>query len=385
MPTQIITDLTAEQRAAVEKIIDWSRGSSQQITLGGYAGTGKTTLISHLLRTAFPDTVVLAPTGKACSVLKKEGVPARTIHSYLYDPHTDPDTGEVFFTPKGVDGHRHIAIVDESSMIQEDVYHDLLDTGHRFIFVGDHGQLQPVGRDPKLMADPDIKLETILRQALESPILGFAHAMRMGEHPVETKDDNGLTVARARDIDDCLPSILSASDGDVVLVFRNSTRVRVNEALRLDAREFFETPARQTIAKNDIVICLRNEPKFRIFNGETFVVAGHPEFYSRTVILTLADPLTLEPRGRVPALIEQFGQEKTKTGYGSRGDFALFDYGWAITVHKAQGSEWDNVFVLEERPPMGSDFDQKRWRYTACTRAAKSLRYFSPFTRPAER
>jgi exodeoxyribonuclease-5 len=136
-------ELTAHQKHALYQLVKGLRDEKKaQITLGGYAGTGKTTLIKYLIK-FFPTYAVAAYTGKAANVLRKKGIPASTIHSRIYKPFFD--NGVVYFdlTPDpGCDGF----IIDEASMVSKEIFEDLKAFGLPIVFVGDHGQLEPVDR-----------------------------------------------------------------------------------------------------------------------------------------------------------------------------------------------------------------------------------------------
>src|SRR5262249_58694638 len=159
--------LTEEQRAAVEGLI--SGLSDRQVqTLGGYAGTGKTTCIRELSRLR-PGFGVCAFTGKAAAILRRKGIgDATTIHGLIYI--REDIAGELSFRlrPKPSEDVSGF-IVDESSMVAEQVYKDLLSFGLPCIFVGDHGQLEPVADKFNLMHRPDFTLEPTHRNAGDIP------------------------------------------------------------------------------------------------------------------------------------------------------------------------------------------------------------------------
>jgi len=171
-------DLSPDQARALEEIERWRTSSTKRLTLGGYAGTGKTTLIRELINQH--DASVCAFTGKAAFVLQSKGVEATTMHRLLYRPVRVG--GEVRFV-KVQDLPTELVIVDEASMVDKVLMRDLESFPVKVLYVGDHGQLEPVGDDPGLMRDPDIRLEQIHRQASGSPIIQFAHHVREGHAP----------------------------------------------------------------------------------------------------------------------------------------------------------------------------------------------------------
>src|SRR5262245_45897619 len=180
-PTTTDPDLTDEQASALSRLLEFS---NQVQTLGGYAGTGKTMLIKHLVR-ELPRFAVCAFTGKAANVLRRKGVPASTIHSLIYQPVEVTRFDKSGKIVKVVEFVRREqlpcsgVIVDEASMVSREIHDDLVAYDLPLIFVGDHGQLEPVAdHDFNLMRNPQITLEQIHRNA--GPISRFANFLRQG-------------------------------------------------------------------------------------------------------------------------------------------------------------------------------------------------------------
>ena len=168
---------TADQQAAIEAIDEWaSDPESREFTLGGLAGTGKTTMLAEILKTL--PCRVAAPTGKAAQNLRRKGIPAGTVHGLIYKYIGEDENEKPVFDDKG-DAHAFVAI-DEASMVNAEMANDLRRHCGRILWVGDHGQLPPVGDDPGIMSDPDARLETICRQTDGSDIIRFAHHLRTG-------------------------------------------------------------------------------------------------------------------------------------------------------------------------------------------------------------
>lgn len=177
--------LTDEQLQAIDRMTAWAKnpGTKRQFFFGGFAGTGKTTVIKELLRILrqTENVAVSAFTGKACNVLMRKGIPAQTLHSLMYDVVEDPKDGSIEFVPKPfMAGEPSMVIVDEASMVNRELLNTLTGYNKRVIFVGDPGQLEPVGDNPNLMKNPDFVLTKIHRQAEENPILRMATQTRNG-------------------------------------------------------------------------------------------------------------------------------------------------------------------------------------------------------------
>jgi exodeoxyribonuclease-5 len=344
--------LTAEQRTVFRDVLRGLDHAPVQ-TVGGLAGTGKTVLVQALAE-ALPGFAPCAFTGKAAHVLRGRGVPgASTLHSLIYHrPETGAD-GSVHFERKDPDQVRCRGfLVDEASMISRSLYSDITSYGRPVVFVGDHGQLEPVGEDVNLMKTPDYCLETVHRNA--GPVARFAGHLRAGLPAHTFPGGPGVHLLDHRRVrEDVL------RDADQLLVGFNRTRVAQNAYVRqlLGRGDKLEVC--------DRVVCLRNSREWGLFNGQQGTVTdlddGGPTLDFK------ADDGSLY-RG-VPYDPSVFGQEKPILCFDRDAPLA-FDFAYAVTCHKAQGSEWDSVFVLEQTCPK---WDQDRWNYTAASRARKRL------------
>lgn len=328
--------------------------------------TGKTTIITSLLR-FWKNVSVVAPTGKAVNRLKQVGIEgATTIHGLMYRPWEDAE-GKTHFSKQPSIKAVDTLICDEASMVNQYVFNDILSYSKPILFVGDHGQLEPIGENPNLMKDPDVRLEKIHRQAESNPIIRLAAAWREGREQqvfaaIEKKgrwsDAEGKCVVTSRrDFDGY------ARSGMQLICGFNSTRHRLNNLVR--QHRDFGGPTPQTGEK---LICLQNNKQFGIFNGQqaTVIEAWRPRDGRIDLELELDDGTLIT----APCLVGQFGANSIKD-HKDRG-VALFDFAYCITAHKSQGSEWPGVVVLEEI--MGS-WNPRRWRYTTTTRASEQLVY----------
>lgn len=372
MPT-----LSPDQQRAFDEILNWYRAESgQTLTFGGYAGTGKTTLVRELVAALRGQTIAIcAPTGKAAAVLRQKGVHASTVHRLIYAPSQvceacDRHVAEDEPCPTcETDDHLTVRfarvpllecdliIVDEASMLDKHVVEDLESFGVRILYVGDHGQLEPVGDDPGLMAHPHVVLEQIHRQAADSPIIQFAHMLRQGHRPAVWTSEGDVQVRRGlKNVD--------LSTYDVVLCGFNTTRVAVNARIR-QRRGYEGVPG-----VGERLICLQNDSDLGIYNGMTATVTRLRKTSDDVFVLDFEDDVGAAFY-KIPVLREQFGKER-KPKHRVR-DVALFDWGYAMTCHKAQGSQYRNVAVLDQ---VSSRWNAARWRYTAATRAAEKLDYF---------
>ena len=347
--------LTEEQKNAVDHLLGFKR---QVQTMGGYAGTGKTVVVSHLYKT-LGDWDVCAFTGKAANILRKRGIKtASTIHSLIYEAEKEDDgslvvdvNGNPIFNLKNnVDCAGFI--VDEASMVSDELFQDLCSFKKPIIFIGDHGQLEPVGRDLNLMEKPDITLETIHRNA--GNIAKFAEFIRKGHRPsaYRHKYPDNIEFVRQRDME------RRFLDVDQVICAYNKTRVQVNETIR---SKLGYNPAWPE--EGEKLMCLRNNRDRGLFNGMQGKILSfgkaknHINFYSDdNWIDVYFDPTVL-------------GQEKPDINT-NRDDPDPFEYAYCITAHKSQGDEWDRVMVIEQ---FCRNWDHRRWAYTAASRAKGHL------------
>lgn len=368
--------LSKEQFSAIRVADLWMQHGNknvdlrkQHLTIGGYAGTGKTTILS-----ALADSVeryggaVVSPTAKAASVLRNKGIgEAMTIHSLIYwfkgtrIDHRDNEV-PVFDLKAGGDELPRFLVCDEASMVNSETVDDIESLGLRVLWVGDHGQLAPVGGDPGLMRKPEIVLETIHRQAKENPIVRLAHHVRTGGALSPDWHDgdqiniaNGIQPYR-------LAKWFVRSGYDQIITASNKDRHLLNQLVRK------ELGREKQVEVGDRLICLFNDYKQMIFNGEIgTVTAVHDESETYWVCdLTLE---TGEVRHSVRVQKLPLGNPEYKSSERDPKS-VVFDYGNAITCHKAQGSEWGKVLVVDRA--FGC-WDHRRWRYTAYTRAKENL------------
>jgi exodeoxyribonuclease-5 len=330
----------------------------QVFTMGGLAGTGKSTILTQLykeLKAAGVSVAAAAFTGKAASVLRGKGVSdSSTIHRLQYVPVTD-GRGRTVFVRKDNLG-ASIVFVDEGSMVNGPLWKDLLSFGTKVVVIGDHGQLAPIGDDPKLMENLDYTLTEIHRQAKDNEIITFSHGLRRGQVLYKPKTD----AVRFGTWEDFLGEV---EDADQLLCGRNDTRTRINAAYRM-VKEYDDV-----LCEGEKIICLQNDYNYGVYNGMTAKVLGVDKTTSGIYMTRIRDEMGQTMV--LPILTSQFGDPIRKERRDLPPNVTLWDYGYAISVHKAQGSSWPTVAVFEES--VGDD--RKRWAYTAATRAEKKLIY----------
>lgn len=347
--------LTDEQEAAMAAIDDFMVDHRRQsFTLHGLAGTGKTTLLAHAAR-QYDHDALCCLTGKAGAVLREKiGLNTGTIHSYFYellkaekDEHGRQNST---FAPRHSGGELSgdVVFVDECSMVPASIGAQLMRCGAKVLAVGDPGQLPPV-KEIGFFVRPDITLQTIHRQALDSPIIRQAMAVRQG-HAYQPDCEDFQILRGAGEAE--------RAWADVALCWTNRTRRRLNKIARRLAGHTAPHPE-----AGEPLLCLKNAPRYRVWNGGIYPAAA-PCCPGDDVISVIAEGrAVIIPRatfaGMTPGF-DDFTFEATTE----------FDYGYCLTVHKAQGSEWPRVLLVDEyRAPQ----HRREWLYTGLTRAARSI------------
>jgi ATP-dependent exoDNAse (exonuclease V) alpha subunit len=380
-------ELSEKQQSVLSNILTWYKdGKKPYITLGGYAGTGKTTLMGYLsnilrekeknLRIAF-----CSYTGKASRVLQRKLRDTNSIHKYdytgtihrlIYRPVLDDDGEIISWERQSLEDFFYdLIVVDEASMVTSDIWNDLLSFNKPILAVGDHGQLPPVEGNFNLMENPEFRLEEIYRQELNNPIIKVSElARKYGQIPIEKFSDKVMKLdKRDPETGEFLESIFESFSPDtMILTGYNHSRVKLNNGIRQLLG--FESP---NPLQGDRVICLKNNHQEEIFNGMMGTILEITEgkidgfdYYDAEIEL---DDEDIPYFGKISK--EQFGQQSTLNGVIE--GFDLFDFGYALTVHKAQGSQSNTVVVFEERFSRMDDEMWRRWLYTAVTRAIEEL------------
>lgn len=364
-------DFNPQQDQALKDVQKWLAGDKQVFRLFGYAGTGKTTLAKHLRADTYA-----AFTGKAAHVLKQKGCPgATTIHSLIYLPReksqqrllelvreqkllpNDDSLKERILAERenlkrpsftlNTDNmlkHCKLLVIDECSMVGEEIARDLMSFGCKILVLGDPAQLPPVrGGGYFTNAKPDVLLTQVHRHALDNPIYDLATTVRTEgrlprHHPcIYTKLDWRTYIEAGQ-----------------VIVGKNATRQALNKKMR--EMLGFSGPLPQI---EDKIICTRNNHELGLLNGATY----------RITDMVGDSILELDSDLMVTAHMEPFFGQEVEPWHAR--DAEMFDFGYAITCHKAQGSQWARVVVKDESAVFRNN--AARWLYTAITRAAEEL------------
>jgi exodeoxyribonuclease-5 len=417
MSTSVESPLTDDQADAYDDVYDRLARGERFTGLRGYAGTGKTYLVSRLVEQLVEEdctVTVCAPTHKAVQVLSDElgevPVEMQTLHSFLGLRLQPTEEGEYELVPDdGRDFNEGVVIVDEASMIGREEWRHIEDSPFfvQWLFVGDPAQLPPVNEDPSPALDvPGPTLETIHRQAADNPILELATQIRTGpDERLRGTFEDGQGVAITADRDDFLGSILRTFDAEAfaedatharVLAYRNKTVRHYNREIRAarygaDADRFVEGEwlvATETWF-HDGVPRLTNSEEVRVKKAtvDTFEAEDQSEWTTwklkvRTPGRGLARTVYVlheDERERYDDALDRRREKAEEDGskwerfFDLRERFARVDYAYASTVHKAQGSTFDTVFVDHRDLQACRGEERQALLYVAVTRPARRL------------
>jgi exodeoxyribonuclease-5 len=358
---------TPHQDAALTAAANWlkgARGRASIFRLFGYAGTGKTTLVKHIAEDVDGKVLFAAFTGKAACVMRSKGChSASTIHSLIYRARESGEETPSFELWNDAPASKaKLIIIDECSMVDAELARDLMSFGVPLLVLGDPAQLPPIsGGGFFTDAEPDAMLTEVHRQAQDDPIVRLSMEIRAG-NPL-TQGQYGETQVVRRDALDPKRVL----DADQVLVGRNVTRRAYNARLR-ERRGFADALP----MAGDKLVCLRNNRRKGLFNGGLWMVKERPKPRRQIIRMHLKPDEDLGERViKVSVRPECFTGAIEEFDWPQRKAYDEFDFGYVLTVHKAQGSQWDDVVLFDESGAFPDNRD--RWLYTGVTRAAKRL------------
>ncbi len=351
-------DLTEEQQAAYDLAMAYLRDPFPErpyFSIEGLAGTGKTEVLAKLAH-ACPDGIMCAFTGKAASVLRaRTGLMVSTIHSALYNygGQLEDEYGakRPHFVSKEANFSGRVLLVDEKSTVGNRLGEEMMATGAKIIACGDPGQLPPV-RDIAFFDEVDILLRTVHRQAWDSSIIRQAHAVRSGGRYQPDGDDFRVISKSEMTPDD-------VTFGDIALCYRNETRRRLNVSRR---RALGITG--KVLRAGEPVMVLRNDHRAGVYNGAIYSVAMDREPGEDLTIMEYGGRLVTLFNTTCEMIDPEFETHKNED------EWSPVTLAYATTCHKFQGSEADNVLVIDE---YNKDYQRIEWLYTVLTRAAKRV------------
>ena len=365
---------TDEQAFALSKIKAWyQNGKSEPFVLTGYAGTGKSTIIPFAVGELGLDwsrVILMTFTGKAATVMtEKSGRQAHTIHSQIYKPNwtQDPKTKKLRLdwelNEESAVANASLVVIDEMSMVDHKMLNDLRSYGVPIIMLGDDFQLPPIsGKEIFDEYPAQAVLQEVHRQALTSPILRQANEIRQGGalqkgKQVSEDETSTLSVIPYREIYD-----QDFLDSDVVITYYNKSRRRLNNWFRQQYGRDGLLPV-----EGDRIICLRNQRSLNIYNGLLGVACEDAREVEPDTFYELEVHMDNHENPQHLELVDTKVFKDETTAYDPA--VSQIDYGYALTGHKSQGSQFDKGIILLERPT--KKVEDRRWLYTTLTRFAK--------------
>lgn len=383
--------LTLKQEQGLKIAVNRFHNHEKLTVISGYAGAGKSTLVRFIIEALDinEDDVCFATfTGKAAQVLLKKGNKnVKTLHKLLYKSF--PKADGTFVRIPVPDIPYKVVIVDEVSMAPKTIMDLLLSYDVHVICLGDPFQLPPVDKneDNHLLDSPHIFLNEIMRQAQESEIIRLT---------MDIRDNKSIKTMQGKEVIIVKNSELNTGMlqwADQIICATNATRIAINNQMR-------ELLGRTGGPKDgDKIICLKNY--WEIFaDNEDPLINGTIGFLQNSFSTYFQLPryvggqqlsiLTANFETDTQSYFSDLEMDKLMISTGESSlDWKIkyklsknpntrhlipleFTYGYAITCHKAQGSEWDKVLVLEENFPF-QKIEHQRWLYTAATRASEKL------------
>ena len=391
-------ELNEKQKNGLTLALQRYKNKEKYTVIAGYAGAGKSTLVRFIIEelktygVKETDVCFACFTGKAAQVLLKKGNKnVITLHKLLYKSIPKESGGFVRIPNPSIP--YKIVVVDEVSMAPKTLMDLLFKHNVYVICLGDPFQLPPVDKkeDNHLLDAPHIFLDEIMRQAQESEIIQLSMAIRENR-PIEAFQGKEVQILNKEELNTGM-----LTWADQILVATNATRVSINTQMR-QLLNFGEKPQ-----DGDKIICLRNywdcfsDNEEPLVNGTIGILKN--SFLTKRYLPNIVK--SIDGLSHIDLIMGDFISDSGMYFHSlemdkkmiDTGDFSLdwktvyqlnrnpktrdippleFTYGYAITCHKAQGSEWDKVLVIEEDFPRVK-LEHARWLYTAATRAVDKL------------
>lgn len=387
-------ELTHKQEEGLKIAVARHKNREKYTVISGYAGTGKSTLVRFIIDAldVDEDKVAYATyTGKAAEVLRKKGNPnAMTLHRLLYDSIPRQGGGFIRIPKKQLD--YDIVVVDEVSMVPKTMVDMLLAHRVYILFLGDPGQLPQIDKKEahNLLDRPHVFLDEVMRQAAESEIIQLTMKIRNGEDIPFMHGKEVIVAPKAELVTGHL------TWADIIICATNKTRHNMNKQKRelLGYSGVLEENESLLIKCNYWDVC--NENGDALVNGSIGTIKNVFESFRRIPSYVKSDIRDM------PTIVGEFISDDGvsfgniefdknfllkeepcidwRTSYqlgklkNKIGDIIpkQATYGYAITGHCSQGSQWDKVLVIEESFPFDK-VEHVRWLYTCCTRPTSRL------------
>ena len=389
-------ELTDEQIFATYKGEHWFKSKTKHVfEISGAAGTGKTTLVCYMIERlglSYDQVLFVAYMGKAVSQLARHGLPAKTIHSAIYNYEricAMDENGNIIFKQNGkpkmvgkfelkerIGKKIKLIVLDEGSTVETKLAEDLLSFGIPTIVLGDLNQLPPPFGNPYFLKNPDVILHQILRQKEGDPIIWLSQRVLHGE-PLKYGVYGNSAVIRKSDLTD-----FNIKNSDIILTGTNRLRYEINKYYRetIKAYKRLDYPhigEKLICRKNNWDRCVDNGiyltngtagvvryVERESYNGKSLKIDFKPDFTKSEI-----RNLTIDYKRLMSQNLSD-GPDDDQSSYFDY-NLDVFEFAYAITVHSSQGSQWPNVLFMAEK--FLNDEDYKKFVYTAITRAMNSI------------
>lgn len=395
-------ELTTEQVYATYKGETWYRSKTKQVfEISGPPGAGKSFLIMYLIEKlglSLDQVLFVAYMGKACSRLIQAGLPAKTIHSAIYEYEkviARDEEGKIIYNQNGkpkkvgrfvlkekIGKGIKLIVLDEGSMVNENIAKDLLSFGIPVIVLGDLNQLPPVFGNSYFLREPDVILTKIMRQNENNPIIWLMQEVLAG------RDLQVGVYGKSEVIPRNTIKEFHFSKSDIVLTETNRMRWNINNYFREELRNYKQLDYPHIGEK---IICRKNNwsrdikyhgiPMY-MTNGMTGFVADifKSTYDKKSMMMDFRPDFTdkifknVKFNYKYMYAIPDSALDESENSKELDLDFMMdkFEYAYAITTHLSQGSEFNRVLYLHEGM-MRNKEDNKKLMYTAISRAKEQI------------
>lgn len=381
--------LNSCQLKAREKAIKWFKKPTKQVhEIVGPAGSGKTTIVKSIIEHCGlkrEEVLFMAFVGKATQALAMKGNLAKTVHASIYEvvdvPRYD-DTGlkmykngrvvtrKGFVKKESLDPNIKLLVVDEGGMIDKIMGPHILSFGIPTLVLGDLDQLPPIFGKSFFLQNPDSIIKTVMRQAEGSPILDLADIARKQSGFKPGMYGNCRVITQDQLTDELLMS------ADIVISGTNRTRDYVNTYIR---QKILKRDPYMPLHVGDKIVCRQNNWG-RSLSENIYLINGMIGYVDNVRIDTLKKR-SVNVDFRPDFTDDTFMDLSIDLDYlytpcydksgGFMSAYNKFQFGYGITCHMSQGSQYHHVIYIRER--LGSTSFQSKLDYTAITRAEEII------------